>query len=127
MAIRHYRELIVWQRAMELARICYEGTRTFPKSEIFGLTGQIRRAAVSIAANIAEGHARIHTKEYLKHLSFARGSLAELETHLIFSRDVQLLDEDQLQGFLAHCDEISRMLAAMRLSLERRVAQHEAR
>ncbi len=83
MSIQNYKELEVWQIAMDLAETCYQITRGFPKEELFGLTSQIRRAAVSIPANIAEGHARHHTKEYLQFLGVARGSLMELETHLL--------------------------------------------
>ncbi len=106
---------------MRLAKLCYQLTKGFPKAEIFGLTSQIRRAAGSIPANIAEGHGRAHTKEYLNHLSMARGSLAELETHLILSQEVELMKEIDLNKCLALADEISRMLAALRKSLESRL------
>jgi four helix bundle protein len=118
MSIQHYRELIVWQKAMRLAKMCYHFTKSFPRSELFGMTIQIRKAAASIPANIAEGHGRAHTKEYLNHLSIARGSLAELETHLILSKEVELLKETNCQACLALTEEISRMLAALRKSLE---------
>ncbi len=119
--VQHYRELLVWQKGMSLARLCYEVTKEFPKSEIFGLTSQIRRAGASIPANIAEGHGRAHTKEYLNHLSMARGSLAELETHLILSQQVGLLPEENLNTCLELCEEISRMLSGLRKSLEARL------
>ncbi len=106
---------------MALAKLCYLVTKMFPKEELFGMTSQIRRAATSIPANIAEGNARWHTKEYLHHLSVARGSLAEVETHLILSREVKLLPEADLQKCLELADEISRMLSALRTSLERRL------
>ena len=121
MTAQYYRELIVWQRAMELAKLCYRITKTYPKDELFGMTSQIRRSAASIPANIAEGNARAHTKEYLNHLSIARGSLAELETHLILSHEVELLKKDDLEKCLSLADEISRMLASLRKSLESRV------
>ena len=121
MSVQHYRELIVWQKAMSLAKLCYQVTKRFPREELFGLTSQIRRAASSIPANIAEGHSRAHTKEYLNHLSIAKGSLAEVETHLILSRDMELLGEADLQKCLALADEIGRMLVALRTSLERRL------
>ncbi len=82
MTIKSYRDLEVWNVAMDLAASCYTLTRLFPKDELYGMTSQIRRAAASIPANIAEGHGREHTKEFLNHLSVARGSLMELETHL---------------------------------------------
>ena len=121
MSVQHYRQLVVWQKAMQLAALCYHVTKRFPNEELFSMTSQTRRAAASIPANIAEGHGRAHTKEYLHHLSIAKGSLAELETHLILSRDVHLLSESDLQTCLSLTDEISRMLTSLRTSLERRL------
>jgi four helix bundle protein len=112
MSVTHYRELIVWQKSMKLAKLCYLITKSFPKEELFGLTSQIRRSAASIPANIAEGNGRAHTKEYLNHLSIARGSVAELETHLILSNEVTVLKEPQLHECLSLSDEVNRMLAA---------------
>jgi four helix bundle protein len=120
MTVRHYRDLKVWQAGMTLAERCYEATRTFPQEEMFGLTSQIRRAAVSIPANIAEGRGRKGTKDFLKFLSIARGSLAELETHLQLSQRVALLDKSKLDDLLRLTDEISRMLSGLRNSLEAR-------
>jgi four helix bundle protein len=82
MAIRSFRDLRVWQLAMDLVELVYGVTKHFPRSELYGLTSQIQRAAVSIPSNLAEGHTREHTKEFLHHISFAQGSLAELETQL---------------------------------------------
>lgn len=120
MRVQSYRELDVWQLAMELAVECYHATRSFPKEELFGMTSQIRRAAVSIPANIAEGQGRHSTKEFLNFLSTARGSLNELETHLEMSCRVQLLSTQTLDHLLALTDRISRMLSGLRQSLERR-------
>jgi four helix bundle protein len=106
---------------MSLAKLCYQVTKGFPKDELFGMTCQIRRAAASVPANIAEGNGRAHTKEYLNHLGIARGSLAELETHLILCKDVELLDEASLHQCLSQSDEISRMLSALRKALESRL------
>ena len=78
-----YRDLVVWSRAMDLVEACYKLTKQLPQSEIYGLSSQIRRAAVSVPANIAEGHERRNLGEYLQHLSIANGSLKELETHLL--------------------------------------------
>jgi four helix bundle protein len=119
--VQSYRELKVWQAAMELAEQCYRATRMFPSKEKFGLTNQIRRAAVSIPANIAEGQGRSHTKELLNHLSMARGSLMELETHLLLSCRIGLLDREALERFLAMTEEISRMLSGLRQALEARL------
>jgi four helix bundle protein len=121
MALQNYRELEVWQRGMILAEECYKVTRNFPKEELFGMTSQIRRAAASIPANIAEGQGRQHTKEFLNHLSMARGSLKELETHLILCQRVGLLDSPTLERLLALTDEISRMMSGLRKALEARL------
>ena len=83
MSVQHYRQLKVWQKALDWADQCYQATKTFHSEERFGLVSQIRRAAVSIPANIAEGQGRFHTKEFLSHLRMARGSLLELETLLL--------------------------------------------
>ena len=106
---------------MDLVVECYRSTGDFPKEENFGLTSQIRRAAVSIPANIAEGHTRRHTKEYLQHLSIAHGSLAELETHLQISGRLGYLKNDRLDGLLRKADEIGRMVNGLKKSLEKRL------
>src|SRR5215471_7445505 len=80
--MKSFRELRVWQAAMMLVEKVYRPTHDFPKQETYGLTSQIRRAAISIPSNVAEGHTREHLKEYLHHLSMAQASLAELETQL---------------------------------------------
>lgn len=118
MSVRSYRELNVWQIAMDLAEKCYLATRSFPKEERFGLTIQIRRAAASVPANIAEGQGRRHTKEFLNHLSVARGSLMELETHLLLSQRVGFLQPADLELLLALSDDIGRMLSGLRRTLE---------
>jgi len=118
MSVQSYRQLKVWQAAMDLAEECYRVTRIFPKAEIFGLTSQIRRAAVSIPANIAEGQGRQYTKEFLNHLGMARGSLMELETHLMLGQRVGLIDSTALAPILSATDEISRMLSGLRKALQ---------
>jgi len=105
---------------MELAERCYQATKSFPKEEMFGLTSQIRRSAASIPANIAEGQGREHTKEFLNHLSIARGSLMEVETHLMLSQRVGLLQQAELESLLELTDRISRMLSGLRKALEQR-------
>lgn len=121
MSLQSYRELEVWQVGMDLAEECYKATRTFPREELFGMVSQIRRAAASIPANIAEGQGRQHTKEFLHSLSHANGSLLELETHLVLSSRVGLLDKDNLQTLLSFTDRIGRMLTRLRQSLENRL------
>ena len=95
-------------------------TRAFPKDELFGMTSQIRRSAASIPANIAEGQGRESTKEFLHFLSIARGSLMELETHLLLCQRVDLLTTQQLNPLLLSTDRISRMLSGLRKALENR-------
>ena len=125
MTVQHYRELKVWQAAMSLAEQCYAATKSFPREELFGLTSQIRRAAASVPANIAEGQGRQHTKEFLNFLSVARGSLMEVETHLLLSQRVGLLNQSTLDSLLTVSAEISRMLSGLRRALEKRVASGE--
>lgn len=120
MPVQHYRELKVWQAGMTLAVKCYEATARFPKEEMFGMTSQIRRAAVSVPANIAEGQGRHGTGEFLNFVSMARGSLMELETHLQLIHRVSLLQRPRLDELLKMTDEISRMLSGLRNSLRAR-------
>ncbi len=80
MAVQTHRDLEVWQRAMTLVERCYGETKSFPQDERFGLTGQLRRAAVSVPSNVAEGSCRLTTKAFINHVSIALGSLAEVET-----------------------------------------------
>jgi four helix bundle protein len=112
-----YQDLVVWQRAMDLVVRCYEMTSAFPRGEQFGLTSQLQRAAVSVPANIAEGAARHHTNEFLHHLSFAYGSLAEVETHLHIARRLGYLEDSDVESTLMQTQEIGRMLNGLRRSL----------
>jgi four helix bundle protein len=121
MAIQSYRELEVWQAAMDLAAESYRLTKAYPKDELFGMTSQIRRAAASIPANIVEGQGREHTKEFLNHLSIARGSLKELETLLLLCHRVGLLEEADLPVPMTLCERISQMLSRLRQALERKL------
>lgn len=107
-------------RNVQLAEHRYLATKSFPKEERFGMTSQIRRAAASIPANMAEGQGREHTKEFLNHLSIARGSLMELETHLMLSQRVGLLEAAELEKLLGSSDRISRMLSGLRKALQRK-------
>jgi four helix bundle protein len=114
--MRGCRELVVWQKAMDLVVQIYRITRTFPKSEVNGLAGQMQRASVSVPSNIAEGQALKQTQAYLRHLAIASGSLAELETQLeIAHRLGYLLPGDDTVFDLAN--EVGRMLSALRNSI----------
>lgn len=97
--INSYKDLQVWQRAMDIATACYEATRDFPKAEAYGMTSQIRRAAVSIPANIAEGYGRDSTGNFVSFLKVAQGSLKELETHLMLTVRVGIAQQDEVQDF----------------------------
>ena len=105
---------------MILAEACYQATKEFPREEMFGLTSQIRRAAVSIPANIAEGHGRENSGSFVQFLRIAQGSTKELETHLLLSKRVGLLDEAPLQTLLGQCGEIGKMLRALIRSIQRK-------
>jgi len=118
MDVRSYRDLEVWQKAMDLVVECYKITEQFPKGEIYGLIIQLRRAAVSIPANIAEGRARQHTGEFVQHLSIAYGSLAELETHLQIAHRLNYIDIAHLDQLLEKTAEIGRMINGLRRSLQ---------
>lgn len=113
-----YRDLIAWQRAREFARQIYRLTGNFPKKETSGLTMQLRRAAVSIPSNIAEGKARYSSKEFVHFLRTARGSLAEAETQVILSGDFGYLRPTEVQQTLVQADEVSRILSGLIASLQ---------
>jgi four helix bundle protein len=110
--VRSYRDLKVWEKAMLLIIECYRISRLLPKTEMFGLISQIQRAAVSIPANIAEGHGREHLGDYLRHLSIARGSLMELETHLLIITRLYL-PMDEVNRALEMVREVDRMLSGL--------------
>ena len=104
---RTFRDLIVWRRAIELAKAVYQATRAMPETERFGLIAQMRRAAVSVPSNIAEGNARHTLKDYIHFLSVARGSLAELETQITIARELNMLnDPHPLVDLLSETDRL---------------------
>ena len=111
--INSYRDLLVWQKAMDLAVLCYSLTRAFPKEEAFGLTSQLRRSSSSVAANIAEGHGRENSGSFVQFLRVAQGSLKETETHLLLSQRVGLLPAAQATAAMKTCDEIGKMLRSL--------------
>ena len=110
MEIHSYQDLIVWQKGMTLTKLIYQKTNGFPRSEIFGLTSQMRRAAVAIPSNIAEGFSRRHRKEYRQFLLIAFGSGAELETQLLIAQDLHLLKNEDFIRINDLLGEIQRML-----------------
>ena len=119
-SLSSYRDLIVWQKSMDLAARIYDLTRHFPADERYGITSQMRRAASSIPANIAEGQARRSTGEFLQSLGITRGSLAELETFLLLSTKLDMTTPKNSERLLSDCTEISKMLNALIKSLSTR-------
>jgi len=117
--VRCYRDLLVWQRAMDLVEATYRLAARLPPDERFELSSQLRRAAISIAANIAEGHGRAHTGEYLWFLSVAKGSLMELETLAIAAQRLGLAPRTVTEQILGSTAELGRMLAGLRRGLQR--------
>ncbi len=118
--LKSYQDLEVWKKSIDLVERIYRVSNGFPPDERFGLTSQIRRAVVSVPANIAEGAARSGTGEFLQFLSVASGSLAEVETLLILAGRLQLLSEAKQQELLGGLAEISRMLGGLKRSLRSR-------
>ena len=108
--VKDYRDLKVWQRAMDLVPVAYRLARSLPRHEQFSLADQIRRSAVSVPANVAEGQARKHTREFLQHLSIARGSLAELHTLMLVAERLQYLTREEL-------DTIEQVIVDVRMPL----------
>lgn len=119
--VASYRDLRVWQEGMNLVETIYRLTMAFPKHEIYGLAGQLQRAAISVPANIAEGHTREHTKEYYRHISIARSSLAEVETQLEIAQRLGYIGPDAFRQVLEDTTALGRQLTALRDSLQRRL------
>jgi four helix bundle protein len=111
--IESYRDLLVWEQAMELAAATYAATRSWPKEELYGLTNQARRAATSIPANIAEGYGRQNRGSYLQFLRIAQGSLQELETHILIAQRVKVAKEAVLVQLLAQTESVGKLLALL--------------
>ena len=121
MSVRSYQDLTVWQKAMDLAALCYQITKGMPQEERYGMVSQIRRAAASVPANIAEGWGRQQTGEYIRFLQIAQGSLREVETHLLLCIRVGLLTEAQARAALQLITEISKMTRSLTGSLKRKL------
>jgi four helix bundle protein len=116
-----HKDLILWQKALDLAVAVHEVSVAFPKSEIFGLVSQIRRAAVSVPSNIAEGSARRTTREFIAFLHIARGSMAEVETQLLLAQRVGYVSNERLTVLQARLDEVGRIMNAVITGLRRRL------
>jgi len=119
MKVKNYQELIAWQKAMDLVEDVYRASREFPREEIYALTSQIRRAAVSIPSNIAEGQGRRTTADFLRHLSIAYGSLREVETQILIAQRLEYLVQGKVEKVLSRAGEVGRLLNGLMASLER--------
>src|SRR5689334_1833824 len=117
MPVKSYRDLVAWQRGIELVIATYEMSQLLPKWEQYDLASQMRRAAVSVPSNIAEGHSRSSRREYAHSLSIVLGSLSELETLLVVSERVGYVKSHQLETVRGHADEVGRMVRAIQRGL----------
>jgi len=118
--LKHYKELQVWQKSYQSCLEIYKATREFPGEEKYGLTSQIRRSAVSVPSNIAEGYGRKTTLDYLRFLYIAYGSNCELETQLLLSGDLGYIEQGRLGSLTDDISEVERMLKALIKSLEKK-------
>jgi four helix bundle protein len=125
MPLGSYHDLIVWQRAIDFVVDTYKLTGRFPRTELYGLTAQLQRAAVSIPSNVAEGAGRIHTHEFIHHAGIARGSLFEAETQIIVARRLGYVSEEDIRPLLHAVAEVGRLLYGLIVSLERKLNPEE--
>jgi four helix bundle protein len=116
--LKNYKELKVWQKAYQLCITIYKITKDFPKDERYGLTSQIRRSAVSVPSNIAEGYGRKTTPEYIRSLFIAYGSHCELETQILLSKDLGYIKTEDFEALQKDVGEVERMLKALIKSLQ---------
>ena len=123
MAITHYKDLLVWQKSMDLAEKIYEAVKSMPKEELYGLSDQMRRAVISVPSNIAEGQQRSSTKDYIRFLHIARGSLGELETQIILCERLKYLEHEITYPLINQCDEIQRMISGLIKNLMQRIKE----
>jgi four helix bundle protein len=120
MAVKNYRELIAWQKAMDLVEGVYQVTLKFPRHEMYGLSSQLRRAAVSVPSNIAEGQGRRYTKEFIRFLGIAYGSLQEVETQVILAHRLGYMEEAQETQLLEQCTEVAKLINGLTSALLRK-------
>jgi four helix bundle protein len=111
--IKSFRDLIIWQRGIHLVKEVYKETQIFPKQELYGLTSQIRRSAISIPSNVSEGHIRQHRAEFRQFLSMALGSLAELETQMIIARELNYISNEKSENLIAQMDSLGKMIRGL--------------
>lgn len=115
--IKNYKDLEVWKRSRKLVKAVYTLTRVFPREELYALTSQLRRAAISIPSNLAEGHSRSGTKDFIQFISIAIGSLAELETQILLSEDLEYVAPEDNHLLLTEITGLQKMLHTLRSSL----------
>lgn len=111
--VKSHKDLLVWQKSIVFVKELYTVTQSFPKEELYGITSQMRRAAVSIPSNISEGYGRCHDRELIHFLYISLGSAAEIETQLIVCKEIGLLPDDKYKFFMDSISEIIRMLSAL--------------
>jgi len=121
MVVKSYRDLIVWQKSISLVKSVYTLTSCFPREELYGLTSQVRRSAVSVPSNIAEGCGRGTTKDYIYFLRISFGSLYELQTQLVIAGELEYVSDEMVGPILALSDEIEKMIAVLIKKLESKV------
>jgi four helix bundle protein len=117
MKVKNFRELIAWQKALDLVEETYKASKSFPKDELYGLTSQIRRAVVSIPSNIAEGQGRDTTREFRHYLSISYGSLCEVQTQIFIAQRLTYLKEEQVITLLSMANEVARLINGLSNSL----------
>ncbi|MGX7689845.1 four helix bundle protein [Flectobacillus roseus] len=120
--IKSFRDLLVWQKSMNLVTDIYQLTRNFPQAEMFGLTSQLRRASISIPSNIAEGYGRNTSKDYLRYLQIALGSLYEIQTQLEIASNLHFLEIFDFNKMISLCLEIERMLTSLIAKIKAKIA-----
>jgi four helix bundle protein len=122
MAVQSHKDLEVWQKAMGFVTTVYAITKQFPKEELYGLTSQIRRSAVSIPSNIAEGRSKRSTREFIRFVNIACGSAAELETQLMISHNLNYIASTELAPLINELSSIARMLNGLYSGLEKKLS-----
>ena len=120
--MQNYKQLTAWRKVMLLVKEVYGATKRWPREELYGLTGQVRRAAVSIPSNIAEGQGRFGNKEFLHHLSIANGSLHEVETHLLIALELEYIDPAICTALTEQTAEVGRLIYGLMRSIRSRGA-----
>ena len=120
MKLKTYQDLLAWQRAMDLVEEVYRTSHDFPREELYGLTSQVRRAAISVPSNIAEGQGRRTTSDFLRHLSIAYGSLLEVETQILIGQRLKYTGAEKVEHLMKRAAEVGRLMNGLMSSLPKR-------